>query len=61
MRIYTFGAILLLFAISIATAIDFDMEKVMQDARKEMIEELKEKTKDGATSRRFARKKFTEL
>merc|ERR1711963_892201 len=37
------------------------MEKVMQDARKEMIEELKEKTKDGATSRRFARKKFTEF
>ena len=61
MRLYVLGAILLLFAISIAIAVDFDVEKVMQDARKEMIEELKEKTKDGATSRRFARKKFTEL
>ena len=61
MRIYVLGAILLLFAISIAFAVDYDMERVMQDARKEMIKELKEKTKDGATSRRFARKKFTEL
>ena len=61
MRIYVLGAILLLFAISISFAVDYDMERVMQDARKEMIKELKEKTKDGATSRRFARKKFTEL
>ena len=47
MRLYVLGAILLLFAISIAIAVDLDMEKIMQDARKEMIQELKEKTKDG--------------
>ena len=61
MRICTLGAILLLSLVSIANAVDYDMSKIMQDARKEIIAELKDKTANGATSRRFARKKFTEL
>ena len=34
MRLYVLGAILLLFVISIAIAVEYDMEKVMQDYKK---------------------------
>ena len=51
-------------AITTATfvfAVEYDMDRVMEDAKKEILEELKQSTINGASSRRFARKKITEL
>ena len=42
-------------------AVEYDMDRVMEDAKKEILEELKQSTINGASSRRFARKKITEL
>ena len=55
-------AILIGFAItSVAIAIKYDMDKIMETARKEVDEQLRQSTINGASSRRFARKKFTSL
>ena len=61
MKIATLGTLLVLSFISITFAMEYDMEKLMEIAKTEMMTELKEKTANGATSRRFSRRKFTEL
>ena len=40
---------------------EYDMEKIMGDAKKEIMEDLQRLTINGASSRKFSRKKFTEL
>ena len=40
---------------------EYNMEKVLGDAKKEIMEDLQRLTINGASSRKFARKKFTEL
>ena len=40
---------------------EYEMEKVLGDAKKEIMEDLQRLTINGASSRKFARKKFTEL
>merc|ERR1712223_905589 len=40
---------------------EYDMEKIMGDAKKEIMEDLQRLTINGASSRKFSRKKFTEF
>ena len=47
--------------ISVAHSKEYDMEKIMGDAKKEIMEDLQRLTINGASSRKFSRKKFTEL
>jgi hypothetical protein len=54
-------AFVVLGSISIAVGVKYDMESLMQDAKNEIMEELKQITVNGASSRRFARKKVTQL
>ena len=61
MRISPLLAVVILATTSIVLAIKHDLDRIMDDARKEINEELKQSTINGASSRRFARKKFTAL
>lgn len=61
MRISPLLAVVILATTSIVLAIKYDLDRIMDDARKEISEELKQSTINGASSRRFARKKFTAL
>ena len=40
---------------------EYDIGKIMVDAKKEIIEDLRQLTINGAPSRKFSCKKFTEL
>ena len=42
-------------------AVEYDMKKLMEDVKKEIENELKEKTSNGATTQRYAGKKSTPL
>ena len=61
MKVATLGAVFLFFFISIAFAMEYDMDKLMITAKTEMMKELKEKMARGVTSNRSSRRKFTEL
>ena len=58
---------LILVAVVIATTLgvthskEYDMEKIMGNAKREIMEDLQRLTINGASSRKFSRKKFTEL
>ena len=55
---------LLLLAAGVAvvkTSVDVELDDVMEKAMKELDHELRKSTIEGASSRRFARKKFTAL
>ena len=54
-------AVVIITTTSIVLAIEYDLDGIMDAARREINEELKQSTINGASSRRFARKKFTAL
>ena len=54
-------AVALAIKISVAHSKEYDMEKIMGKAKKEIMEDLQRLTINGASSRKFSRKKFTEL
>ena len=59
------GVVLIMAVLAIKTwgvnSKEYDMEKIMGDAKKEIMEDLQRLTINGASSRKFSRKKFTEL
>ena len=61
MRISALVAVVILSTTSIVLATKYDMDRIMDDARDAIKEELKQSTINGASSRRFARKKVTAL
>ena len=61
MKILPFAVVIVFAITSVALAIKYDMDKIMETARKEVAEQLRQSTINGASSRRFARKKFTAL
>ena len=54
-------AVVFAATISVAHSKEYDMEKIMGNAKREIMEDLQRLTINGASSRKFARKKFTEL
>ena len=61
MRLCLSLAVVIITTTSIVLAIEYDLDGIMDAARREINEELKQSTINGASSRRFARKKFTAL
>ena len=54
-------AVVFATTISVALSKEYDMVKIMGNAKKEIMEDLQRLTINGASSRKFSRKKFTEL
>ena len=54
-------AVVFATTISVAHSKEYDMDKIMGNAKKEIMEDLQRLTINGASSRKFSRKKFTEL
>ena len=56
-----FVVVVLATTISVAHSKEYDMDKIMGNAKREIMEDLQRLTINGASSRKFSRKKFTEL
>ena len=61
MKLLRLVAFVVLGSISIAVGVKYDMDRLMKDAKNEIMEELKQITVNGGSNSRFAKKKVTQL
>ena len=61
MKGLTLAAVVFATTIGVAQSKEYDMEKIKGNAKREIMEDLQRLTINGASSRKFSRKKFTEL